>query len=48
MGPKSPGGLMAKGSSCMLSENNSPMIYSPVSIICEELSVRDVLERLPR
>ena len=49
MGPKSPIaiGLMAKGSNCILSENNSPVICSPVSVICEELSVRDVLEPLP-
>lgn len=44
VGPKSPSGLIAKGSSCMLSVKSSPMICSPVSVICDELSVRDVFE----
>ena len=38
---------MAKVSSCMLSENSSPMICSLVSVICDELSVRDLFEPLP-
>ena len=42
VGPKSPSGLIAKGRSCMLSVKSSPMICSPVSVICDELSVRAV------
>ena len=47
VGPKSPKGLIAKGSSCILFLRSSPVICSPVSVICDELSVRDVFEPLP-
>ena len=47
VGPNKPSGLTANGISCMLLWKSSPMICSPVRVICEVLSVRDDWVPLP-